>query len=66
MREAAPTHSPQPMPEGRSNHQYRPVKAWVCDPRPYESLQRLAASAECSGVHTDAHVGRLDNANPRS
>eukprot|EP00966_Prymnesium_polylepis_P140632 3248270-Prymnesium_polylepis.1 len=68
MREAAPTHSPQLAPEGCSNHQNRPIEARRCDPRPSESLPRLAASGERSGVHTDAHVvvGRLHNANPRS
>eukprot|EP00966_Prymnesium_polylepis_P132593 3065320-Prymnesium_polylepis.1 len=51
MREAAPTHSPQPAPEARSNHQNRSKEAWLCDPRPHKSLQRLAESAERSGVH---------------
>eukprot|EP00966_Prymnesium_polylepis_P040957 950359-Prymnesium_polylepis.1 len=50
MREAAPTHSPQPAQEGRSNHQTRSMEAWLCDPTPYESPPRLAASAERSGV----------------
>eukprot|EP00966_Prymnesium_polylepis_P057714 1336445-Prymnesium_polylepis.1 len=51
MREAAPTHSPQPKPEGCSNHQNRSIEAWRCHPRPSESLPRLAASAERSEVH---------------
>eukprot|EP00966_Prymnesium_polylepis_P322673 7378920-Prymnesium_polylepis.1 len=67
MREAAPTHSPQPAPQRRSRyHQHRSMEAGLCDPRPYEGMSRLAASAERSGVRTDAHVERLHNANPRS
>eukprot|EP00966_Prymnesium_polylepis_P145302 3355379-Prymnesium_polylepis.1 len=51
MREAAASHSPQPAPEGRSNHLNRSVEAWLCQPKPYEGLPRLAASAQCSGKH---------------
>eukprot|EP00966_Prymnesium_polylepis_P003168 72549-Prymnesium_polylepis.1 len=52
MREAAPTpHSPQPAVEGRSNHQNRSIEALQCNPRLYECLPRLAASAERSGEH---------------
>jgi hypothetical protein len=50
-RSCPPTHSPQSAPEGRRNHQGRSIEASLCDPRPYASLSRLAASAERSGAH---------------
>eukprot|EP00966_Prymnesium_polylepis_P226926 5250479-Prymnesium_polylepis.1 len=44
-------HSPQSAPEEHCNHQGRSIEASPCDPRPYASRPRLAASAERSGVH---------------
>eukprot|EP00966_Prymnesium_polylepis_P234300 5419768-Prymnesium_polylepis.1 len=56
MREAAP--SPRPTPptacaEGtqQSPSKNRSMEAWLCDPKPFEGLPRLPASAERSRVH---------------